>query len=498
MYLDAARGAVLVADNCRGMTPAHVERVVSNVGLSGKAGVSWLNGRFGFGMHAFRAAAEKLVVMTRSEDEARGIWLAVERASPEALAGNIEAPKEVGSWVKGGTGSQILLEGVDKFWMKELSKSGIAREVEIHFERLLARQGFHVFVCEADLGPVLEMSKKRKFDVDMESAVKEVHSRYQCQPFDYAQVVGKEFNKTFKIGQERVCVQLKISNKEYSGHRARFFAVDRRINEVSNISSFMRLSKFKSGLWAHPQLIGFIDVGSVVEPVITRDEFRISEHREALYSKLLDLEQALKNAVDKEMEVYRNTQLGGFEGKISKLLSKLAKREDKGEFPHKAENSHENLEVSQSSPNEEEKQKEPISRKEKKEDSTPKEAKIPEFSVQFAELPTNDQGDLKRYLQIDHVFIINSKHPDFVSRLRSRHGKPIYDERFIAYVATLLSAHFRGVRYTEKGLLNGGGDDIKHIGVTKIFDDMIDTYTVIEKELRRQLPYFKRMEFLDE
>lgn len=36
----------------------------------------------------------------------------------------------------------------------------------------------------------------------------------------------------------------------------------------------MKLSQFKKSLWSHPQLLGYIDVDTVLEPVITRDEFK--------------------------------------------------------------------------------------------------------------------------------------------------------------------------------------------------------------------------------
>lgn len=36
-----------------------------------------------------------------------------------------------------------------------------------------------------------------------------------------------------------------MTNREFTGRRARFFALGRRISEVANVASFMKQSKFK-------------------------------------------------------------------------------------------------------------------------------------------------------------------------------------------------------------------------------------------------------------
>ena len=41
----------------------------------------------------------------------------------------------------------------------------------------------------------------------------------------------------------------------------------------------MRSSKLGAALWGHPYLCGAIEVGSVLDPVITRDEFTRTPQR---------------------------------------------------------------------------------------------------------------------------------------------------------------------------------------------------------------------------
>jgi hypothetical protein len=39
----------------------------------------------------------------------------------------------------------------------------------------------------------------------------------------------------------------------------------------------------QGSLWAHPQVLGFVDVSNLVSPVITRDEFKRTQARDAMY-----------------------------------------------------------------------------------------------------------------------------------------------------------------------------------------------------------------------
>ncbi len=72
----------------------------------------------------------------------------------------------------------------------------------------------------------------------------------------------------------------------------------RQIAYASDIRSFMEASKHKAVLWGHPQVLGYIDVGDMVDPVITRDEFKLTPARTALYEALVALEKDLRRALD--------------------------------------------------------------------------------------------------------------------------------------------------------------------------------------------------------
>ena len=54
VHVSRAQGSLRIVDNCRGMAPDVLSRVVMRVGESRKRGASFVNGQFGFGMQARR------------------------------------------------------------------------------------------------------------------------------------------------------------------------------------------------------------------------------------------------------------------------------------------------------------------------------------------------------------------------------------------------------------------------------------------------------------
>ena len=83
------RKTLRIRDNCRGMPPETLSRVVMRVGESRKRGASFVNGQFGFGMQAFRAACSSLTVLSRTSapSEAGG-------APPAEVAYQIQVDRE--------------------------------------------------------------------------------------------------------------------------------------------------------------------------------------------------------------------------------------------------------------------------------------------------------------------------------------------------------------------------------------------------------------------
>ena len=61
IHIDSLRSEVTITDNCRGMMSETLRRIVQNIGQSQKKGLTWVNGRFGFGVHAFRGRRNAFV-----------------------------------------------------------------------------------------------------------------------------------------------------------------------------------------------------------------------------------------------------------------------------------------------------------------------------------------------------------------------------------------------------------------------------------------------------
>jgi hypothetical protein len=326
-----------------------LERLVRYIGESTKASTSWLNGQFGFGVHAFRAAADRLVVKTahRADATAAGEGRPSTAACHRLEIGRLETsfspatpsgPLDHAS--AEGTGTEVTLEGIDPQWGRELSAQDMVFEIEHHFERLLTRSDFTVTVREfrpTGNTTAAEAGRNRAEETPTgEGGGGEEATAVQCRPFDYAAVPGADFKRsllhtTAAEGSEptpRLRIHLKVATREYEGQRARVFLLGRRINEIGSIPSFIRQSKLKQQLWSHPQLVGYIEVDDI-EPVITRDEFKQNQARETLYRELVGLEDKLWSALNEELERQKVISLGVIESVLGRALQGVVRGDKK-------------------------------------------------------------------------------------------------------------------------------------------------------------------------
>ena len=168
VYLDAPRREVRIVDNCRGMDRATLRRVTTNVGDSLKRtldGVargderggdgapppppSRMNGRFGFGMQSFRAIADGLRVRSRAAPHAPLLEIAVAREQEaDFRLARVGDADDAASAVP-RTGTEVALVGAQPRWLARLSRAGLARDLESHFERVLARGNLRIAVHDA-------------------------------------------------------------------------------------------------------------------------------------------------------------------------------------------------------------------------------------------------------------------------------------------------------------------------------------------------------------
>src|SRR5262245_22728215 len=62
--------------------------------------------------------------------------------------------------------------------------------------------------------------------------------------------------------------------------------------------------------------------------------------------------------------------------------------------------------------------------------------------VNFVAIPENEHGVIPRSHSVEGAIHINTAHPDFTARLKSRLGRPIITERLASYLAAILSGHY--------------------------------------------------------
>lgn len=497
LAIDRKLGTVSIKDNCRGMDRATLIRIVKNVGESQKKGVPWLNGQFGFGVHAFRAAADRITFHTKSPSDKH--W---KMSFTRSESKNLTPPDEVliSFPSDSGTGTEVIISEFIDEWYDELSVETIKAEIEKHFERLLNRPGLSITVQEV-AGPVIS-----------------------CTPFDYGLVPGRDFSRTLPItlGKKsyEVKASLKITDTLVRDRKATFFARGRRINEIQEIKSFINRSKYRTAVWGHDNLIGYIEFDELVEPVITRDDFQRGRGRKLLYDEILKFEEDLKKALDEVNKRYESHSMGRLEQVLSAVLAKLA-REDALRFRTDAVTSgKEALETGGGSaiqpdsggpsgfeggeggdggsgegtgqgPSGEGEGALPGYGSGGPQPSvsplatgyTGRARRKSGFDVQFVSLPTDAEGKVIRSRFLEGTIAINVDHPDFKERIeRTRQGEPKVTHRLIAYLAGVISIHYKDQFYHKYGKQPEARTDL--------FDQQVEFICKLESTLT---PYMKEL-----
>lgn len=494
--IDTARRYVTILDNCRGMRRDTLERVVAKVGESQKKGITWVNGRFGFGVHAFRAAAETIHFRTKHAD-GEDIELSLQRNQHRGIRRPWRSLDP--SPFADGTGTEVKVGPFEEEWFENVTAYSIKQEVECHFERLLARRNLSISVSQDGRPPV------------------------RCEPFDYSQIPGEDFERTlyveFSGAIYPVEVHLKVSELEVPGRAARFFARGRRINEISEIKSFIRRSNHRTSVWGHPHLLGYIEVGELVRPVITRDDFDRGKRRTLLYDEVLDLEDDLKEALNRVNEAHRDTTLNRLEDVLRDVLRDLA-REDRlllrseltvgnetgalitGGGGVNSEGEPEpkptetgvtwcGVEAGEVGSDESEDGKEIGDAEgghQVVDDPTQSEGarrRRAGFDIKFGNFPPDTEGQLRRSKLVDGTIYINSAHADFKERMAfTRQGGPKFTDRLGAYLAATVSIHYKDQFYQRYGRQPERRD--------QMFDEQVEFMCRLEAGLRPHLPVLQQ------
>jgi len=493
---------VKCSDNCRGMTKSILSRLVVNVGESNKRASKFTNGQFGFGVHAFRAAANRIEFKTKAQGAARTLHLAINRKS-EYFPHPKPVKDEANKGIQTESGTEVTVSGFDNTWSEQLDPVEIVKEIEHHFSGLLERENLTVMVT----------------DVAKEKTV-------ECQPFSFAHGTTRRIVKDLKIEGEDIegedieesmlRVRLYISNKPKQNKNCMFVCKGRRINEISDVKSFMKMSRCRWAVWGHPNLVGYIDVTGILEPVITRDEFILNKTRKDVYRKIIDeIEGDLYKKLHEVNENRRVMALAKLEDVVSRCVNVAVKKDSKrskegisyleqlmmAKKPIRRRKIDEDFDVmdDQNASSRKRKRLDDDDNKDKDEadktdaDENPAKKRKNRglgFNIAFVkELVDEERGIPLRARLVGEDVQINMKHPDFLQRIKvsKAESQPIVTERLCGYLANIIAT-----AYKSHTLLRGGGIERYKEDHDSLLDEILDVTFSLEGQLRSKLKLMQR------
>jgi len=493
---------VVITDNCNGMDKKQMTRLIQNVGESQKHS-KFTNGQFGFGVHAFRAAAKSLTIWSKTGG-ADTYELHIDRDSAV-----FNSPKVSEAFqIKHVGGTQVVLRDLDNSWIENLSVKAICEEIQFHFDGLLRRKNLRVLVRDSN-GKVTE-----------------------CRPFSYRGIVGKRFSKIIRVHGQPVRAALWISETAIPNQHTYFTSNGRRINEVHEVKSFMKVSQARYNAWNHPHVAGYIEVSNVVEPVITRDEFRRTSRRKDLYQAIIEkIEPDLLKLVEEVNNQRRTLEMGRLGSILSKCFNSAIRKDkhrlegsasyveqvmkdpngrvgkrklpkewtegkaddenaenveggENNENPDPLKSDGSNPDAPPADPND---PAEPPAKRQKRESKLTKLKKVQgQFSMIFVNELNGPEGEPQRAALIGDDMFINAQHPDFTERMKiSANGAKLQiTQRLNSYIAAVSANSYKKaiVERSKEGLGEYSEDHYQ------LFSEIMDLEMSLERQLRKYLP----------
>jgi len=469
---------VTVTDNCRGMTKATLNRLIANVGDSSKRYSKFTNGHFGFGVHAFRACAKNIEFMSKASGT-RSLRLKIDRESEY-----FSKPKLVkeGEGVRSKTGTIIKVSNFDNTWSEQLQPKEIIREIQHHFSGLLQR---------------------KKLVIQVKDVVKDITT--VCKPINYKKLnLRKALRRSYKFDDESVRCRLFVTEKAQARKNCMFISKGRRVNEISDVKSFMKVSRCKNGVWNHPNLVGSIDVTNILDPVITRDEFRMNDLRKLVYRKIVEeIEPVLYKSIHEINEGKKVMALARLEDVVSKCVNFAVKKDkrrktdgmsylqqmmlskrpvkrksidgDFGSSKRKRLDDNDGTNLQRKTLKEQEKvefdaESKPIAKKQKTDFG---------FNIAFVKDLKSESGEPSRAKLIEGAVQINMRHPDFLARIKvnKSDSQPVVTERLCAYLASVIACAYKSQEKEDH---------------TALLDEILDVTLSLESKLRSNLKVMQR------
>lgn len=306
-------GQVKIKDNCFGIT--NFVKVVKSIGDSDKKGQFTTNGQFGYGIYSFMAAGEKLEIISKLKNK-DALYLPIKKSqfnTSKQEDVSFPEPKKVS--FSGESGTEISLSQFEKTAWKQIDVDFLKVEIEKHFEIILNRGNLEIRIID-QTGSVLKCDS---FNYDeLEGEV------YEEKIKNLSTTTGRRYQKKFTVDLEKpITVFLKLTTGRIIDKNPVFIIKGRRIAEVKEIKPFR--SNHKSDIWGHPNLTGFIDLGSSLQPTIARTDFQNTPESKAIFEQLMALEPLILEFIKDVNKQSDEKHYKELEDVLNSALSRLAK-----------------------------------------------------------------------------------------------------------------------------------------------------------------------------
>ncbi len=444
--INSKEKTVTFEDNCIGMEKSTLLRIVQHIGNSEKKTDFTTNGQFGFGIHAYAACCDELIVTTLMKGSTIANKMIVTRDAYDKgeIADPVTVPKDR---LPISSGTIVKLSRFDSEWWKEIAIDELKKEIEKHFEQLLTRSNLEV---------------KIRYDNQEEL----------CKPFDYDVYQGQtleheisvlERGTTKNVLPMPIRIFLKVTDDIIPNKRPIFVNKGRRIEEVQAIKSFRNKSKYRTGLWAHNNLTGYIEIVGHLSPTLTRDDFVKTRNRGLIYDEIREWEDVINSALQEINKKSESEHFDKLESLLSEALSKLAQQDHLRFRTQISTGGQDNLitnelsensiwtkspgeGVSNQSSDHTGKTKTPVSDTDEETSLKGKERKKSGFNIEFHDREQKKaDGTLLRSDYIEGgAIIIYKSHPDFMDRVKkTNQGDPKITERLISYLASEIAIQYK-------------------------------------------------------
>ena len=305
--IDTHNKIISFLDNCGGMSSDELCNLLSKVAKSTKKTVSWANGQFGFGVHAFRAFA-KIAQFISKKKNYPACKIIIDRDKTEH---DEVYCKKIPDDTLAEEGTEVIISNFNKHvFKKNEMKRKLSEEISRHFDDILMDGLINIFILENG------------------------SNKIKLLPFNYHNMDGLEFpKKKIKVESSNktsfLDIDLKILDQPQKNRLPIIKNKGRRIQSIADIQSYKKhLNSIGKNnyIWGNNEfIVGSIEINDFCSPNITRDDLSNNEERNILYKEIVKIQEEIEELFNKKQDSKKQEHLNEIGHKITKCLSNVLK-----------------------------------------------------------------------------------------------------------------------------------------------------------------------------